>query len=57
MPGQQQQQSFSYLDDDVCTVLILEEAEKLYNGLTAKLRNDVIVAAAAIRASLLSLPS
>jgi septal ring factor EnvC (AmiA/AmiB activator) len=31
----QQQQSFGYLnDDDICTAVILEEAEKLYNELT-----------------------
>ena len=56
---QQQQQSFSYLNDDICTVVILEEAEKLYNDLTTKLTNDVMAAAAAIRVSSLplSLPS
>jgi hypothetical protein len=39
--------------------LILEEAEKLYNKLTTELTNDVMAAAAAIRASSLplSLPS
>jgi hypothetical protein len=32
LPGQkQQQQSFSYLNDDICTALISEEAEKIYN--------------------------
>jgi hypothetical protein len=35
--------------------LILEESEKLYNGLTTELIDRVIAAAAAIRAS--SLPS
>ena len=54
LPGQkQQQQSFSYLNDDICTAVILEEAEKIYNKLTIKLTNDVIAAAAAARASLL----
>ena len=37
--GQQQQQSFN----DSYTALILEEAEKLYNKLTTKLTNEVIV--------------
>jgi hypothetical protein len=55
LSGQQQQQSFSYLNDDICTAVILEEAEKLYNELTTKLTNSVIAAAAAVRASL-SLP-
>jgi hypothetical protein len=50
--GQQQQQSFSYLNDDICTAVILEEGEKLYNELTTKLTNEVMTAAAAdIRAS------
>jgi hypothetical protein len=44
---QQQQQSFN----DTYTAFILEEAEKLYNNLTTKLTNDIIAAAAAIRAS------
>ena len=47
---QQQQQSFN----DSYTFFILREAEKLYNKLTTKLTNEVIAAAAAIRAS--SLP-
>jgi hypothetical protein len=52
IPGrQQQQQSFN----DSYTALILEEAEKLYNGLTTELTNSVMAAAAAIRVS--SLPS
>jgi hypothetical protein len=57
LPGQQQhqQQSFGYLNDDICTAVILEEAEKLYNQLITKLTNTVIAATAAIRAS--SLPS
>jgi hypothetical protein len=49
LPGQQQQQqlqSFSYLNDDICTVVILEEAEKLYNKLTTKLTNEAMAAAA-----------
>jgi hypothetical protein len=53
LPGQQQQQSFS---DDIYTTLILEEAEKLYNNLTTKLTNEVMAAAAAIRAPSLPLP-
>jgi transposase len=49
---QQQQQSFN----DIYTALILEEAEKLYIGLTTELTNRAIAAAAEdIRAS--SLPS
>jgi hypothetical protein len=49
---QQQQQSFN----DIYTVLILEEAEKLYNKLTTELTNRAIAAAdAGIRAT--SLPS
>ena len=51
----EQQKPFSYLNDDICTAVILEEAEKLYNELTTKLTNSVIAAAAAVRASL-SLP-
>ena len=32
LPGQkQQQQSFSYLNDDIYSALISEEAEKIYN--------------------------
>jgi hypothetical protein len=54
LPGQQQQQSFN----DSYTALILEEAEKLYNKLTAELTNKVIAAAAApIRESSLPLPT
>jgi chromosome segregation ATPase len=50
--GQQQQQSFNYLNDSICTAVILEEAQKLYNELTTKLTNEVMTAAAAdIRAS------
>ena len=47
----QQQQSFN----DICTAVIIEEAEKLYNKLTTKLTDDVMAAAADIRP--LSLPS
>jgi hypothetical protein len=53
LSGEQQQQAFngSY------TVLILEEAEKLYNKLTTVLTNSVIALPANIRASSsLSLP-
>jgi hypothetical protein len=42
---QQQQQAFN----DSYTVLILEEAEKLYNELTTKLADSTIAAAVAIR--------
>ena len=35
----QQQQSFSYLNDDTYTALILEEAEKLYNQFITNLTN------------------
>jgi hypothetical protein len=48
--GRQQQQSFN----DTYTASILEEAEKLYNGLTRELTNRVMAAAATIRTS--SLP-
>jgi hypothetical protein len=54
--GEQQLQPFSYINDDICTALILEEAEKLYNELITKLTNSVIAAkAVAVRASPLSL--
>ena len=43
LPGEQQQQSFSCLNDDIYTALILEEAEKIYNTLTTRLRNEVMV--------------
>jgi hypothetical protein len=57
LSGQQQQQSFSYLnDDDICTAVILEEAEKLYNDLTTKLTNEVRAAAVSIRKSSPSAP-
>jgi transposase len=49
-----EQQPSSYLNDDICTAVIFEEAEKLYNKLTIKLTNEII-AAAAVGAS--SLPS
>jgi len=45
--GQQQQQSFN----DSYTVLILEEAEKLYNKLITELANRVIAADEASMAS------
>ena len=48
---QQQQQSFIYVSDNVYAALILEEAEKFYNELITKLTNEVIAAAADIRAS------
>jgi hypothetical protein len=51
LPGQQQQ-SFSYLNDDIFTAVILEEAENLYNQLTTKLTNEVMAAAGSIRESL-----
>jgi chromosome segregation ATPase len=51
LPGQPQQ-SFNYLNDSICTAVILEEAQKIYNELTTKLTNEVMTAAAAdIRAS------
>jgi hypothetical protein len=56
LSGQQQQQSFSYLNDDICTAVILEEAEKLYNDLTTKLTNEVRAAAVSIRKSSPSAP-
>jgi hypothetical protein len=52
LPGQQ---SFSYLNDDIYSALILEEAEKIYNKFTTKLTNKVIAAAATSRTSLPSL--
>jgi hypothetical protein len=52
LSGRQQQQSFSYINDDIYTTLILEEAEKIYNKFTIKSTNELIAAAAAIRASL-----
>jgi uncharacterized protein YacL len=53
LSGQQQQQSVGYLNDDIFTAVILEEAEKLYNKLTTKLTNEIIAASVSIRASLL----
>ena len=54
LSGEQQQQAFN----DSYTVLILEEAEKLYNKLTTVLTNSVIALPANIRASSsLSLPA
>ena len=52
LSGQQQQQSFN----DICTVLILEETEKLYNKLITELTNWSITATATIRGSSLPLP-
>ena len=51
MLSEQQQQSFN----DGYNALILEEAEKLYNGLKTELTNSAIAAAASIMTS--SLPS
>jgi hypothetical protein len=52
-----QQQSFTFIsDNDIYTALILREAEKIYNKLTTKLTNEVMIAAAAIKASSSSLP-
>jgi transposase len=52
LPGEQHQQSFSCLNDDIYAAVILEEAGKLYNGLTTKLANEVISASApAVRTS------
>jgi hypothetical protein len=54
LSGEQQQQAFN----DSYTVLILEEAEKLYNKLTTVLTNSVIALPPNIRASSsLSLPA
>jgi hypothetical protein len=47
MSEQQQQESFSYINDNPYVDLILEESEKLYNDLTTKLTNDVMAATAA----------
>ena len=52
----QQQQSFSYLNDDTYTALILEEAEKLYNQFITNLTNSILAAAADVRESSLPLP-
>jgi hypothetical protein len=49
MSEQQQQESFSYINDNPYVDLILEEAEKLYNDLTTKLTNDVMAATAAMK--------
>jgi hypothetical protein len=53
LSGRQQQQSFS----DSYTALILEEAEKLFNKLTAELTNRVMGAAAAVAVKTSSLPT
>jgi len=55
MSGRQQQQQQSF--NDSYTALILEEAEKLYNGLITELINWSITATETIRESSLSLPS
>jgi chromosome segregation ATPase len=54
LPGEQQ--SSSYIGDDIYTVVILEESEKLYNKLVIKLTNEAMAAAAAIKESSLPLP-
>jgi hypothetical protein len=54
LPGEQQ--SSSYISDDIYTVVILEESEKLYNKLVIKLINEAMAAAAAIKESSLPLP-
>jgi FMN phosphatase YigB (HAD superfamily) len=51
LPGQQRQQPFRYLNEDIFTVVILEESEEIYNKLTTKLTNEAMAAAAAIRGS------
>jgi transposase len=43
-PGQQLQQSFSYLNNDIYSAVLLEESEKLYNIFITKLTNSVIAA-------------
>jgi hypothetical protein len=52
-----QQQPFNYTSDDICTAVILAEAEKLYNELTTKLTNEIISSAAAMKPSSLSFPT
>ena len=42
MSEQQQQESFSYINDNPYVDLILEKSERLYNDLTTKLTNDVM---------------
>jgi hypothetical protein len=54
LPGEQQ--SSSYISDDIYTVVILAESEKLYNKLVIKLTNEAMAAAAAIKESSLPLP-
>jgi hypothetical protein len=48
-----EQQPSKYISDDICTAVILEEDEKLYNKFITKLTNTVMAAAADMRASLL----
>jgi hypothetical protein len=47
MSEQQQQESFSYINDNPYVDLILEKSERLYNDFTTKLTNDVMAATAA----------
>ena len=51
-----EQQSSSYISDDIYSAVILEEAERLYNELTTKLTNEVLVAST-VYVSASSLPS
>ena len=44
---QQQQQSFRYVNENICSVVILEESEMLYNKLITKLTNEAMAAATA----------
>jgi hypothetical protein len=50
-------QSVSCISNDICTALILGEAEKIYNKLTTDLTNWSISATATIRESSLPLPT
>jgi hypothetical protein len=45
LPEQQQQQSFSYRNDDIYSAVILGETEKLYNTFITKLTNGVMATA------------
>jgi hypothetical protein len=55
--SEQEQQSVSCISNDICTALILGEAEKIYNKLTTDLTNWSISATATIRESSLPLPT
>jgi hypothetical protein len=55
--SEQEQKSVSCISNDICTALILGEAEKIYNKLTTDLTNWSISATATIRESSLPLPT